>query len=610
MVVKHDKTLADVKAYILSQYAQSPSSALANERAAINKAPLYYDVASLRDIPADPNAFLKKWGRGKVRICPPDFANLMQFKAWRKHAKSALNRYWQHVHPAIKSDAGLLPDWKKLIYFAKANGGVDQPLPPHLDKSIGAIGRAASAAGLHIYDLTTENTQPLINALRGSAKRSARLGVVRINDLINRRDEFPEIAELLPTEEIIVSQKQSHPADKYSRRSGHPLSNDLWSDYKAFVIAKRGTDDLGRPIPAKYTKFSTRTEQAYANVIQQVIRVLINFEYLVGDEALRLRDICNGNMIEMFARCWNTRQIEGQVKIGGHNLYAMVNKQKVMATYLGADKTEIDKIKILLSKIKNSSPDMSEMSEERQEYLRNFLRNEELQAKLFRSPELLMKLSRKILSNWDKAPQHQRMLALKMGSAACANAILYRASPVRAGNLITLKFRGEERNIFINDDDLRIQLQSAAVKNRKAINHEADDDAAPIVQWYISHIRPKLINDHPYRAKLCDSDYLFPSTSFARPLDLTTFYDHYRDGCGVIGLDLTIHLARHISATIILAEDPNAWAQAAAVLGDNISTVKKYYAFLDMDRVSKEGREILEQAVKRARGYKKGQYDV
>nr|WP_319484732.1 hypothetical protein [uncultured Cohaesibacter sp.] len=602
------KTFEDAHLYILNLYNQTPKSVLANERAALNKAAFYYDT-SLNKISADLNEFVKRWGRGPVKFCPRRFDSLGQFIAWRKNAKSALVRYWNSQNPNQQSKASLLPDWKFLIKYVKENGGVNRPLAPHLEYSIGAIGRAASASGICIADLNSEQAQQLIDGLKGAAKRSARLGIDRINDLIDRRDEFIEISKFLPTNKIKIYKKQPHPADIFARSSGSPLASQLWIDYADFVLARRGVDALGRPIPPSFSKFGDVTEQTYANTIQQVIRVLINFGYLSASESLCLRDICNAKMIDTFARCWNTRQIDGEVNIGGHNYYSMVSRLKIMTVHLGADEEEIKKIKEILKKIKDASPDFRKMSINREMFLRNFLEDSVFQTKLFRSPEILKKRSQQILNNWSNSTQKERMLAMKMGLGACVNAILYRSSPVRAKNLNSLKFRGDQRHLFIKDDDLRISIPGNEVKNNKPINHEADDDAAPIIKWYIEFIRPKLIQDHPYGIKLCDSDFLFPSTVDERPLESTTFADHYSDGIGVIGLDLNLHIARHICATIILWEDPNAWSQAAQVLEDEISTVKKFYAFLSEMRASKQGREKLQTFVKRARGFRKGMHD-
>jgi hypothetical protein len=77
-------------------------------------------------------------------------------------------------------------------------------------------------------------------------------------------------------------------------------------------------------------------------------------------------------------------------------------------------------------------------------------------------------------------------------------------------------------------------------------------------------------------------------------------------GCEAIGVDMTLHQARHVSAYYILDADPNAWTEAAAVLGISISTTKDYYAWMDKRKANDEGRRILREARQKARKHKKG----
>jgi integrase len=241
-------------------------------------------------------------------------------------------------------------------------------------------------------------------------------------------------------------------------------------------------------------------------------------------------------------------------------------------------------------------------------FLRKFMDDGDYQNKLFRSPETLKRMAQKTLNKWDQASQKERMTALKLGMAACINAILYRTSPIRKKNLSHLKFKGEDCDLIVQrNGELRLFIPREQVKNCRDIDLQADDSAAPIVRWYIDNIRFRLLKHHPYGAKLLDSDFLFPSTRLDLPLDDTTLADNYQIGMGSLGLNnLTFHLARHICATLILAQDANAWEQAAAVLCDSVSTVKKHYAWINDDKNIQEGRTYLQQAVKRAKGYVHG----
>ena len=163
----------------------------------------------------------------------------------------------------------MLSDGKAIVDYVRANGGVTTPpcgasgkkLPPHLEHSIGALARAAGAAGLRIVELDGENTQELIDGLKGSAKRSAKLGVKRINELIQRKDEFPEINIFLPRQLLMIAKPVAKPSDKYARTSKDPCAQMLWEDVATFAIKRRGKDESGNLIPPEESEFGLQAEE-------------------------------------------------------------------------------------------------------------------------------------------------------------------------------------------------------------------------------------------------------------------------------------------------------------------------------------------------------------
>jgi hypothetical protein len=121
-------------------------------------------------------------------------------------------------------------------------------------------------------------------------------------------------------------------------------------------------------------------------------------------------------------------------------------------------------------------------------------------------------------------------------------------------------------------------------------------------------IRPRLIAEHPFNHPFLDSDYLFPSTS-AAPMERSMCAGWYGFGCTEAGVPMTLHQARHISAYWILSVDPNAWADAAAVLHIDEMTVRKHYAWMNTKRANDAGRAKLREARKSARKHRKGEFD-
>ncbi|SFQ13074.1 hypothetical protein [Tranquillimonas alkanivorans] len=566
----------------------------------------------LERIPVDPAAFEERWGRGRIAALAEGFESHEQFLTFRRRLSPALQRaagLRRNLAPPMPSAS------TELLRFVDENGGVNAPLPPHLEQSIGALSRAAARTGLAIRDLDDRHVAAIFRELTGGERRSARRGVLRVNELMDRRDEFPDIADLLPARPLAPVARAVAPKSPWARSNRHERGARLWSEFARFVEDRRGRDELGRLIPPKKSKFGLKAEKSYANYLASALALLADAGRLGDGADPGLRDICNAKTIEEIAHLWNVRQLNGEVKKKATTLHTMVCRLSNLAEHFGAKKKERKALAKLRKQVRKASGRVGKMRIEHVDWVRSFAANPGLQRAVFDMPETLKREADAILARWDEHKRAKRqklmMRALKLGVAACAAAILFRASPVRAANLRHLKFRGGDTNLPRNEDgDLRVSIPGEDVKNRAEIDHPADDDVWPIIDWYLKEIRPRLIADHPYlrkrRLPLVDSDYLFPSTSEDRPLEETAFAKHYAAGCEAVGLRMCLHLARHITVYLILSEDPNAWAQAAAVLEDEIDTVKKHYAWLDTRAAGEEGRKLLRASRARARKHRKG----
>ena len=395
--------MQDVADYINCKIEEQPNDrGYIKARAALNKTPKIFGKP-LEDIPADINHITAELGSGPVKMLPKGFPSINSYKTYRKDLKGGLRRYLNHLDPAICTPASMLSDGKAIVDYVRTNGGVTtlpcgrngKKLPPHLEHSIGALARAAGAAGLRIVELDGENTQELINGLKGSSKRSAKLGVKRINELIARRDEFPEIDILLPRQLLVISTPVAKPSDKYARTSKDPRAQMLWADVVTFARKRRGKDESGNPIPPEESEFGKLAEKKSGDTVKQAINVLIADGHLTGTETLRLRDVCDDKMIKAFAVSWQRRMKRGEVSKDSDNLYGMVSRLKVMAETMGAAKKERKRLQKLIDKIrgknqpKRKKKKWQQMASARKQFVRNFSRDNEYQIKLFSSPELL-----------------------------------------------------------------------------------------------------------------------------------------------------------------------------------------------------------------------------
>jgi integrase len=106
-----------------------------------------------------------------------------------------------------------------------------------------------------------------------------------------------------------------------------------------------------------------------------------------------------------------------------------------------------------------------------------------------------------------------------------------------------------------------------------------NDLALPILRFYIDRIRP-LFPRHK------STSALFPSLDCAGTHLCNKTFGNWLLECSTeIGLPLTSHNFRHGRCTIEINDDPACIDRLAAYLGDKPGTIRKYYAFLNVEAI-------------------------
>jgi hypothetical protein len=563
----------------------------------------------LCQIDADYDAFVDRWGTGRVAALAKGFKSHDHFVEWRKRVRGALSRV--QVKPKVESR--VLPEWQAILDVVKEHSGPGKALGPHRAHGVRVLAETASAEGRRPEQLDGAAITRIAAPLKTKRRRTFKSGIGTVNDLFDHpaliaplRPSFPDA--LLPQPDRVKSVPSTR------RRGGSNAAPEFWSDFDAFVARKRGRDGVGRPIPAQESDFKPRTAQTYENALTNATGVLERAGVLLPGDTLTLRDLCSLETITRVADLWQVRMLDGEVDRDAPTLHLTVERLSHIAVYSKfLRKKDRKKLQKLRDKVRKKAKRRSHMSASREVWIKAFSRSTPQQLAVHGMPEKLMRDAQKILDDWKhlkKKKRHKiRMRALHLGIAAVQSAILFRGSALRASNLRGLPFRGDDAQLFFGQDDrdVHISIPAALVKNGVEIEAEFDDDARPIIDWYLREIRPRLVNDHPYGHHLADGDWLFPSTCMDKPMEETTFADHYRVGVEAVGLDMTLHQARHITAYFILDEDPSALALAAAVLGDDVSTVEAHYAWMDGVKAVIEGRKLLQQSRKNARKHSRGE---
>ena len=580
-----------------------------NLRASIRKCEKVYKT-DLGRIPADLAAFDRKWGRGRVRHVPKPFQTANQFRTWRKNSRMVIARVTSAPKPVAMSS-----EWATLLSYVEENQGKGQLLGPNSHLTFGVLARVASQAATPPNEITGVWVGQRICHLNSAQRKSFLRGLGRLNALIAHRTCLPELQQLLPIQEIDKPAPMRPQPNKWRRKAKRPGAALIWQDFDEIIALKRDGDDA--PLKGAPVQFSANSAKAYEESLNWLLNGLAATDLLEEDADLA-EVITYANLVAATNHWVTARQERGQ-ETKSSTLHNHVTRLVHLAIkYLKPSPKDIERLSKLRKKPSIRTASVGKMSEARETWIRDFDRDVAKQERAHRLPEQLQHRAERTLSKVRSGKQvrpGETMEALRAGVAALAGAMLFRASPLRATNLRTLRMRGEDAEFDVENlgqdsrlRELRLSIPGEQVKNGVCIDEIADDDLAPIVVWYLKEIRPRLISDHPFNKPYTDSDYLFPSTS-EQPMERSNFSEIFRRACLEMNFDMTMHQARHVTAYWILSVDPNAWDEAAALLGEDELTVRKYYGWMNERRASKAGREKLQQARKGIRKHRKGEYD-
>jgi hypothetical protein len=580
-----------------------------NLRASLRKCAKVYQT-DLSRIPADISIFDRKWGKGRVHIVPAPFRSAREFKTWRKNVRMVLTRL-----TGLTRYAPLILPCATVLEAVHDNQGKGKILGPNSDLTIGVVLRELSREGLSPADLTADWIDRTALRLSNALRKSFRRGLVGINRMFERREELPALAGLLPKASLPEPKELRPAVNSWRRSAGNPAAAMIWSDFDGIMHLKRYGEE-GPQVEGTPVEFKQTSIDGYETSMNWLLREL-GAEDLLDDGSDLKEVITHPNLVAAVNHWIIARKARGQ-STETSTLHCHVSRMVHLAIkYLNATPKETKRLVELRRKPVIRTKSVGKMSASRERWIRDFDRDIAKQEKAHLLPDLLMKRSKAILARARgnrKVRPGEVMMALRMGVAALQTAILFRASPVRSTNLRTLRMRGENAEFatedFMQDSrlrELRLHVPGEQVKNNADIDEIADDDLAPILRWYLTEIRPHLIAAHPFSKNHVDSDYLFPSTT-ERPMERSGFSATFSAACLEVGFDMEMHQARHVCAYWILSIDPNAWGEAAALLGDDEMTVRRYYGWLNERRASEAGRQKLREKRAFSNKHRQGDY--
>jgi hypothetical protein len=243
------------------------------------------------------------------------------------------------------------------------------------------------------------------------------------------------------------------------------------------------------------------------------------------------------------------------------------------------------------------------LSPARRKMLKQFLQKSAIET-WFDMPDMLWKRAEAARAKAQKKGRPIPAAAIADVECAAALAVIGGVIPLRCANVVWMRHKGPYQTLFlpINPKDTGyISIPGSEVKNGNDLWAELDDQASSIISGYLTlGYRADFFHWNPKADR--NSDFLFPGDVSAEVRDGFHLNGARTLGCisrgvakrfAAIGLEVELHLARHIVAKLMLDHNPGLLGTVADLLADLVSTVKSYYIDGDTGHASAVLKEII-----------------
>ena len=160
--------------------------------------------------------------------------------------------------------------------------------------------------------------------------------------------------------------------------------------------------------------------------------------------------------------------------------------------------------------------------------------------------------------------------------------------PLRRMNLVRLRWGNHIRVVERRrGKQLYIHVEGSETKNGRPISGPLPSFARKLLEFWIERCRPLLMNGH--------SDYVFPGARPGTHLSLNQFSRRYSRTLGKeLGLDVHLHLMRHIGSLLYLNERPGNYEVVRRVLGHaKLSSTMDNYVGLETDAAVEHFDQVI-----------------
>ena len=232
----------------------------------------------------------------------------------------------------------------------------------------------------------------------------------------------------------------------------------------------------------------------------------------------------------------------------------------------GAGKAQIERLRGFLRNLRPRSHGLTARNRERLRQLDDP-----------RNLEALLLLPQRVLDRVGGKAETRQRDALDVQMAVMLELLLM--MPIRRANVVRLRIgsQGHLRQARGKAGATHIVIPGDEVKNHRPLEYPLPAPTARLLQLYITHYRPLLMQGA--------SDWLFPGAVPGQPKSLGHVSRQFpRTIRRLTGLDINLHLIRHIGAKLYLDRNPGAYETVRHVLGHAArSTAIDNYTGLEAD---------------------------
>lgn len=568
---RRDETFADLLLTVEARYGQ------ANTRRdygyAIKQSLHPYACTRLEDIPLDLDAFEKRFP--KHGFNPTwGFATDGAYRAWRKKVLAVIRAHLG-ILDSKKAQKMIQDEWTSLLETAKLTAADLDLLSPQLIP-LRILIDEARAVGLTPEKVTSANLVKIRAGLEGG-----------------RRKSFGQIISLLerlgPTSTTINVLLTSVNLPDAGDNSAGLLASHLLAEATAVIDAHC----LGEYEPINDCREAIKSEntrKAYMAAFKKYLETAGDLDLLDG--VPDLAHALSPDVFHAVVRAWN----RNHTKDGGiceRTRRDYVRTLKRFTIQIGADSAHLVQALKNNRELKFGKKKAETMSDGARAFC-GFLLSGRKHRLTFQSLHIqFFKMSNALLETASirKLSRKEVDTLRQTGTLAAMAAIWLWFCPLRISNMLGLTIHGPTPWLSLpgpHQDHARILIPGSHAKAKKPIDHRLERErnrALEIIEWYIKEIRPSY-------AGATASPYFFPSHKkggkFICDSSVRTWLRKY---CRALQFfQMNPHWFRHGIASLFLQAHPGAYVHVGTLLDDTPPTVRKFYGFVDDERLLGEAQ--------------------